>query len=144
MDYVHRDVKMNTHQQLFQVNKFLNVNVKGFGTAGQYKIGKDLTPEDTNNAKSLDHYLLDDDIKTIMEKHCTGLGPDWVEKNVDMSKWFFDENRSTYPAFAHDWGYVSKFGAKSPGFNDPDDEDAPDSKASDYGSLTATDLAKYF
>lgn len=126
------------------MNKFLNVNVKGFGNAGQYKIGQDLTPEDSTKAKSMDHYLLDEDIKTIMEKHCTGLGPNWVEKNDAMAKWFFDENRSTYPAFAHEWGYVSKFGSKSPGFNDPDDEAAIDPETSPYGDLTATDLAKYF
>lgn len=127
-----------------QVNKFLNTNVKGFGKAGQYKIGEDLTPDDPTKAKSLDHYLLDEDVKIVMEKHCTGLGPDWVAQNEAMSKWFFDANRSTYPDFANEWGYVSEYGAQSPGFNDPDDEEAVDSKTGAYGELSRTDLAKYF
>lgn len=104
-------------------------------------VGKDHTPEDVNDGKSLDHYLLDEEVNEIMMNHVHGLGPTWAVDNPEVAHWFLDENRPDYPAFALEIGYVSK--GRTPGFNLPEEEDDKCSSETLAKPMSAAELAKY-
>jgi hypothetical protein len=124
-----------------QVTKKLNKTLRPGSSVNEYKIGGDLTPDDVNDGKSLDHYLLDEEINELMMNHVTGLGPTWAVDNPEVAKWFLDENRSTYPAFALEIGYVST--GVSPGLNLPEDEDYKCSAEQLATPMSVDELAKY-
>lgn len=75
-----------------------------------------------------------------MMNHVPGLGPSWAVDNPEIAKWFLDENRSTYPAFALEIGYVSS--GISPGFNLPEDDDKCSAETL-AKPMTAEELARY-
>lgn len=125
-----------------QITKKLNKILRPTASVNEYKVGGDLTPDNVNEAKSLDHYLLDEEINEIMMNHVPNLGPNWAVENPEVAKWFFDENRSSHPAFALEIGYISA--GVSPGLNLPDDEGENEFISEDLTKpMTAEELAKY-
>lgn len=125
----------------FQVTKKLNKILRPASSTNLYKVGGDLTPDDVNEGKSLDHYLLDEEINEIMMNHVPNLGPTWAKDNPDVAKWFLDEKRTSYPAFALEIGYTST--GVSPGFNLPEDEDSKCTAEELAKPMSAAELAKY-
>jgi hypothetical protein len=119
----------------------LNKTLRPGGAVNEYKVGGDLTPEDIDQGKSLDHYLLDEEINELMMNHVPNLSPTWAVDNPAMAKWFMDENRSNYPAFALEIGYVST--GISPRLNLPDEEGFKCSAEELSKPMSAEELAKY-
>jgi hypothetical protein len=123
-----------------QVTKKLNKTLRPGSAANEYKVGGDLTPDDVADGKSLDHYLLDEEINELMMNHVPDLGPTWAVDFPDMAKWFLDENRPTYPAFALEIGYVST--GIIPGLNLPEEDDKCTAEEL-VKPMTAEELATY-
>lgn len=103
--------------QLKRENERLNMVMdekKQVKITNTYAIGKDgpLIPKNPDGSLvSADHFLLDDDVVTLMEDNCLLLkdeGENFFKNYPDIAAVYFNPERPTYPASVKKYGFIDK------------------------------------
>jgi hypothetical protein len=112
--------------EILALTNKLNTKMNPGNRGNDYKICLEDDPP-IDKQKSLDSYLKDRDVISVMQSYCVKLDGSWVQNNPESAKVFFDKQRSTYPETANTFGYVNVLSK----FNDPDEEEKEEDKDDD-------------